>query len=107
VLESLLPAFSPALRRLDVVLLHQLILETALGITPQAVNTEQHLRYEREMEAAMAAVDRGEARICFLLNPVRVAHVVETAFSGEVLPQKSTDFYPKLLSGLTIYKLEG
>jgi uncharacterized protein (DUF1015 family) len=106
VLENLLPVFSPALRQLDVVLLHQLAVEKGLGITPETVSKERHIRYEREMEAAIAAVDRGEAQICFLLNPVRVGQVMEAALSGEVLPQKSTDFYPKLLSGLTIYKLD-
>jgi uncharacterized protein (DUF1015 family) len=51
-------------------------------------------------------VDRGEAQLACLLNPVRVQQVTEIALSGDVLPQKSTDFYPKLLSGLTIYRFE-
>jgi uncharacterized protein (DUF1015 family) len=42
----------------------------------------------------------------FFLNPVRIDQVAEMAFSGRTMPQKSTDFYPKLLSGITIYKLE-
>ncbi len=58
------------------------------------------------MEAAIAAVDRGQAQLCCLLNPVRVEQVMEMALGGEVLPQKSTDFYPKLLSGLTIYRMD-
>ncbi len=71
---------------------------------PEAVVAEQNIRYEREMEAALAAVDSGKAQICFLLNPVRVEQVMEIALGGEVLPQKSTDFYPKLLSGIAIYR---
>jgi len=63
--------------------------------------------YEREMEAAIAAVERGDAQIAFLLNPVRVQQVMDIALAGDVLPQKSTDFYPKLLSGLAIYRVEG
>ena len=51
----------------------------------------------------MAAVDRGEAQAAFLLNPVEVDLVMRVASTGEVMPQKSTDFYPKLLSGITMY----
>jgi len=58
------------------------------------------------MAAAIDAVDEGRAQLSFLLNPVGVEQVTEMALGGEVMPQKSTDFYPKLLSGLTIYKLE-
>lgn len=105
-LDALLTEVSPAQRRLDVVLLHRLILERAFGITADAVREEQHIAYEREMEAAIAAVDNGRAQACFFLNPVRVEQVMEMAVGGEVLPQKSTDFYPKLLSGLTIYRLD-
>ena len=54
----------------------------------------------------MDLVRAGGANVAFLMNPVRVEQVRDIAFAGEVLPQKSTDFYPKLLSGLTIYALE-
>jgi uncharacterized protein (DUF1015 family) len=106
-LEALLPGVSPAQRKLDVVLLHRLILERGLGISADAVRNGRFIGYEREMEAALAAVDRGEAQACFLLNAVRPAQVMEMALAGDVLPQKSTDFYPKLLSGLTMYRLDG
>ena len=49
---------------------------------------------------------RGEADVTFLTNPVTMEQLREVAFAGEVMPQKSTDFFPKLLSGLTIYALE-
>jgi uncharacterized protein (DUF1015 family) len=71
------------------------------------VAAEKNVGYEREMEAAIAHVDRGEAQLAFLLNPVRVQHVADIALAGDVLPQKSTDFYPKLLSGVAIYRPEG
>ena len=79
---------SLAQRGLDVVLLHQLLLEKGLGITPAAVSTERNLTYERDMDAAIAAVDEERAQICFLLNPVGVEQVTEMALAGEVLPQK-------------------
>jgi len=106
-LEQLLPDLSEAQRGLDVVLLHRVMLEKGLGITAEAVEAEKFIGYEREMERAIAAVDRGEAQMACLLKPVRVEQVTEIALGGGVLPQKSTDFYPKLLSGETIYRIEG
>lgn len=93
-------------RRLDVAILHRLILERALGIEREAVLKEQNLRYVREFDAALEEVESGKAQVCFLLNPTPVEAVLENALAGRVLPQKSTDFYPKLLSGLTIYWLD-
>lgn len=105
-LAQLLPAVSPLQRELDVVLLHDGILEPALGITLQAATKEMHLTYEREATAAIAAVDAGRAQVSFLLNPVDVEKVVQIATAHEVMPQKSTDFYPKLLSGITMYRVD-
>ena len=104
-LHQLLPNVSSLQRELDVVLLHEGILEPALGITPQAVTAEAHLTYEREAAAALDAVDSGRAQISFLLNPCGVDQVMKIATAGEVMPQKSTDFYPKLLSGITMYRV--
>ena len=106
-LETLLPDVSEAQRGLDVVLLHRLIIEKGLGITGEAVAAEKNVSYEREADAAIAAVDRGEAQLAFLLNPARVEQVTEIALGGDVLPQKSTDFYPKLLSGIAVFRVEG
>jgi uncharacterized protein (DUF1015 family) len=106
-LTQLLPNVSPLQRQLDVVLVHEGILEPALGITPQAVTSEKNLTYEREASAALEAVDSGAAQIAFLLNACDVEQVMRIATSGEVMPQKSTDFYPKLLSGITMYRVEG
>jgi uncharacterized protein (DUF1015 family) len=105
-LDALLPNVSPRQRQLDVVLLHGLLLERGLGITSDAVRAETNISYEREMENAIAAVEKGQAQLCFLLNSVSVETVAEMAMAGEVLPQKSTDFYPKLMSGITMYRLE-
>jgi len=106
-LEQLLPDLTEAQRGLDVVLLHRVMLEKGLGITAEAVEAEKFISYERETEKAIAAVDRGEAQMACLLKPVRVEQVTEIALAGGVLPQKSTDFYPKLLSGETIFRIEG
>jgi uncharacterized protein (DUF1015 family) len=105
-LEELLKGVSPAQRQLDVVLLHSLIVERGLNITRDAVKTEKNITYEREMDTGIAEVDAGRAQICFLLNPVSVETVADMAMGGEVLPQKSTDFFPKLMSGITMYRLK-
>src|SRR6266566_1486447 len=106
-LAQLLPSVSPLQRELDVVLLHEGILEPALGITPLAVTAEANLTYEREAIAALDAVDSGRAQISFLLNPCDVEQVMKIATAGEVMPQKSTDFYPKLMSGITMFRVDG
>jgi uncharacterized protein (DUF1015 family) len=105
-LALLLPNVSALQRELDVVLLHEGILEPALGITPQAVTAEANLTYEREASAALDAVDSGRAQVSFLLNACDVEQVMKIATAGEVMPQKSTDFYPKLLSGIAMYRVD-
>jgi len=106
-LTQILPDVLEAQRELDVVLLHRLLIEKCLGITAEAVAAGQHIGYEREMGAAFAAVDNGDAQLAFALNAVRVKQVADIALGGGVMPQKSTDFYPKLLSGLVIYRING
>src|SRR6266436_5577211 len=105
-LAQLLHGGSPLQRDLDVGLLHDGILQPALGISLQAATKEMNLTYEREADAAIAVVDSGQAQVSFFLNPVDVEKVVQIATSHEVMPQKSTDFYPKLLSGITMYRIE-
>ncbi len=101
-----LPAYNDEQRQLAVLLLHELALRRGLGITPEAVRDGQHLRYERDAHAAVRAVWEGGAQAAFLLAPVAPRTVRDVALSGAVMPQKSTDFFPKLLSGLTLYRIE-
>ena len=91
---------------LDVVQLHKCLLEGVLNISEEAIRKQQNISYYRDAEEALALVRSGSAQAAFLMNPVRMEQVRDIAFAGEVLPQKSTDFYPKLLSGLTIYAME-
>jgi uncharacterized protein (DUF1015 family) len=91
---------------LDVRILHERLLGNALGISEEAVRDEQHLRYIRGIDAAVEEVRKGAAQIAFLLKPTSVKQVADTSFGGRVMPQKSTDFYPKLLSGMVMYKLD-
>lgn len=91
---------------LDVEVLHRELLEEALGISAEAVREGKHIKYVRGLEAAADMVTNGDAQLAFLLEPTTIQQVADTAFNGGVMPQKSTDFYPKLLTGLTIYRLE-
>jgi uncharacterized protein (DUF1015 family) len=94
---------------LDVVQLHKCLLEKVLNLSEESIRNQQNISYVRDAAEALSRV-RGatgfRANIAFLMNPCRVAQVRDIAFAGEVMPQKSTDFYPKLLSGLTIYALD-
>ncbi|GAC1430462.1 MAG: DUF1015 domain-containing protein [Terriglobales bacterium] len=91
---------------LDVVQLHKALLEDVLGLSQESIRDQQNLSYVRDTAECLERVRSGAANVVFLMNPARMQQIRDIAFASEVLPQKSTDFYPKLLSGLTIYALE-
>jgi uncharacterized protein (DUF1015 family) len=99
-------AANPA-RRLDVAILHEVLLGRVLGLTEDAVRDERNIRYVRGFREAAREIERAGTQAVIFLNAVNVDQVAELALSGGVMPQKSTDFYPKLLSGVTIYRIEG
>jgi len=103
---DLLKDLSLRLQGLDVLQLHKCLLEGVLEISEDDIRDQKNVSYVRDVGEALARVRQGSANIAFLMNPVRMRQVRDIAFAGEVLPQKSTDFYPKLLSGLTVYALE-
>lgn len=106
VMERFLPTLSPAARQLDVNVLHTLILERLLGIDKENMAGQKNLTYTRSLQEALDGVDSGLYQCCFLLNPTRVSEIRDVAAAGEKMPQKSTYFYPKLLTGLTMNALE-
>jgi len=91
---------------LDVVQLHKCLLEKVLYLSEESIRNQQNISYIRDAAEALSLVRSARANIAFLMNPCRMAQVRDIAFAGDVMPQKSTDFYPKLLSGLTIYALD-
>ena len=93
-------------RQLDLSHLHSIILDRLLGLDAEKVREQTNLRYLRDAAEAVDQVRRGEADVTFLTNPVSMEQLREVAFAGDVMPQKSTDFFPKLLSGLAIYALD-
>jgi uncharacterized protein (DUF1015 family) len=89
--------------------LHKCLLEKVLNLSEESIRNQQNISYVRDAAEALSLV-RGatgpRANIAFLMNPCRMSQVRDIAFAGEVMPQKSTDFYPKLLTGLTVYALD-
>ena len=99
-------AGSLSLRSLDVSILHTLILEEKLGIDKENMAKQINLTYTRDQKQAVDAVDGGCAQCAFLLNPTKVEEIKNVALDGEKMPQKSTYFYPKLITGLVMNSLE-
>ncbi len=87
---------------LDVPVLHHEILAGMLGVSEEAVRDEKHIKYVRGIDAAVAEVRDKGAQVAFLLEPTPIEDMARIAFAGGVMPQKSTDFYPKLLTGFAV-----
>ncbi len=104
--SKFLNGLSDRQKALDVVQLHKCLLEGVLKLSEESIRNQQNLSYLRDAAEAISQVRNREANIAFLMNPCPVQAVRDVAFAGEVMPQKSTDFYPKLLSGLTAYALD-
>jgi uncharacterized protein (DUF1015 family) len=88
--------------RLDVSILHELMIERVMGITKAQVEAKQHIDYFRSLDEALARVDAGDALCVLIMNPTRIVEVQTCSDRGEKMPQKSTDFYPKMISGLVL-----
>lgn len=95
------PEKSEALRRLDVTVLHSLLLEDVLKIDRENMANQINLKYSRDFDETVASLDDG-ANCVFILNPTRVSEISDVAAAGEKMPQKSTYFYPKLITGLVM-----
>ena len=87
-------------------ILHSLILEKFLGIGAEALSAQANVTYTRDAEQAVRCVDMGEYQIALLMNPPSVEEVKAVAAAGDKMPQKSTFFYPKLLTGLVMRVME-
>lgn len=97
---------SPAYCQLDVTILHKLILEDELGIGKEELRAQSKVRYTRSSQEAILAVKNGEVLASFLMGSVDVNEVKLVAEAGEKMPQKSTYFYPKLITGLVLNPLD-
>ena len=108
-MDSVAPEMSPAWRSLDVSVLHKLILEDLLGIDNGKLARNENLDYVKDtpnaIDDSIAQVDAGKKQAAFFMNPVKMQQLLDVTEAGERMPQKSTYFYPKVFTGLTIHKL--
>lgn len=93
-------------RELDVSVLHSMLLERFLGIDESKLAAQTHLEYVREREQCIQAVDEGKYQAAFFLNPTTAEQMQRIASLGRKMPQKSTDFFPKLLTGLVFMQMQ-
>ena len=98
---------SEAYHRLDVAILHNLILRETLGISPEEVAAGNHITFVKNLERAFERLNKAESQAGFFMNPIKLDQVRQVAMGGERLPQKSTYFYPKLPTGLVFHDLDG
>jgi uncharacterized protein (DUF1015 family) len=104
-------AYSPAGRAwawksLDVSILENILLERVIGLTADDIDSQSHINYHRDPMQAIDSVNRGEGDYLFLLNPTRIDQIKACVQEGEKMPQKSTDFYPKMITGLTMMPVD-
>ncbi|MEP0814341.1 MAG: DUF1015 domain-containing protein [bacterium] len=105
IMRRLAPERSEAWRSLDVAVLHEVVLEHLLGISKEAQAAKTNISYDRSAISALAKVNSGTHQLAVLMNPTKLSQIREVAGNGEVMPQKSTDFYPKLITGLLACKV--
>ncbi|MGD9157273.1 MAG: DUF1015 domain-containing protein [Desulfobacteraceae bacterium] len=96
----------PSLRKLDVIVLSRLILQKSLGFTKADLDNDSIFQYNSNIASSIALVDSGECEITFLLNPTKIEQVQEIARESLVMPRKSTYFYPKVLTGMVLNKID-
>jgi uncharacterized protein (DUF1015 family) len=105
-IAPLLEGLSPRQKELDVTQLHKVVLEKLLGLNEDTIRSGSNIRYLREASDALQQLGSGNADVAFLIKPVTLDQMRDISLNLEVMPQKSTDFYPKLLSGLAMYTLD-
>lgn len=106
VMDNLLPNKSTASKQLDVNILHTIILENILGIDKEKLAMQSNLKYTRNFNEAIDCVNCGESQCAFMMNPTSVSDIKGVSDEHEKMPQKSTYFYPKLITGLVLNEIK-
>lgn len=104
--KKMMPDMSDAYCDLDVTVLHSLIFDKVFGITKEDLAKQTKVTYTRSVHEALTGVQNGVSQCCFILNPTKVSQIKDVAKAGEKMPQKSTYFYPKLITGLVMNHLD-
>ena len=109
VMDAVVPDMSSAWRTLDVSVLHKLVLEKLLGIDVEKLAKGENIQYVKDtpdaIDQSISQVDTGRKQAAFFMNPIKMEQLKKVTEAGERMPQKSTYFYPKVYTGLTIQKL--
>jgi uncharacterized protein (DUF1015 family) len=106
IMAEIVPDRAEAWRMLDVSILHELLIERVMGISKERVEAKENIDYHRDLDLAVAHVDEGSAQCVFIMNPTQMSEVKACSDQGEKMPQKSTDFYPKVITGLVAMSVE-
>lgn len=101
-MKQALPNQSDAYRGLDVSVLHTLILDKIMGIDMENMANQKNLTYTKILSEAIDEVDKGNQQCAFILNATKVYEIKDVSLAGEKMPQKSTYFWPKLITGLVM-----
>jgi len=96
---------SPEWKALTVSIAHKILLDQIAGVPASGIEDKSMIRYHRDPQEAVDNVNKGDGNFVFFLSPTRMEHIKAVAGHGEKMPQKSTDFYPKVISGLTLLPL--
>jgi uncharacterized protein (DUF1015 family) len=106
IMQRLAKDLSAPLRELDVTTLHLLLLDHVLGLGPEEQIQAETIRYSQDEETVLQALEKEDFQAAFILNPPKAEDILAIANTGEKMPQKTTYFYPKLISGLIINKID-
>ena len=102
IMDTLAPGRVQAWKELDVSILHELLLEHILGLSKESIERKENINYLREPDMGYDEVAEGKSQFLFVLNPTRMEQVSACTAADEKMPQKSTDFYPKVITGLVM-----
>jgi uncharacterized protein (DUF1015 family) len=102
VMARIAPDHTPTWRSLNVSVLHELFIERVVGLGKEEVAADGHIEFLRDAQMGFDSVASGDADFVAVMNPTRIEQVRDCSAAGERMPQKSTDFYPKVISGLVM-----
>ena len=106
IMQRLAKDVSAPLREIELSILHLLVLEHILGLTPEQQTSGDTIRYSQDDDAVLQSLEKEDFQAAFLVNPTKRADILAIVNGGEKMPQKSTYFYPKLMSGLVVNRID-
>ncbi len=105
-LDKLIPGESEEIRDLDVTILHELVIEGILGLSKEMIARKEKIEYVKDFSKAIEMADSEKFNVAFLMNATKKSQVVKSCLAGQRMPQKSTYFYPKIITGLVFNKID-